>query len=108
MHGKVAPVLVRKTRHHGKYRSLTARDNLQEASLLSPRQLQRMMLKLQRYQFSVPYRKGKELYLANTLSRAPVTYHPSTTSAMKEYEVFLMELAEMDIELDRVTSETMQ
>ena len=34
----------------------------------------------------------------NTLSHAPVTNHPSTTSARKEFEVFPMELAEMDIE----------
>ena len=74
----------------------------------APRQLQQMMLKLPRYQLSVQYKKGKELYLANTLSRAPATYHPSTTSATKEYEVFQMELAEMDIEPNRVTSETMQ
>ena len=67
-----------------------------------------MMLKLQRYQFSVRYKKGKELYVADTLSRAPVTYHPSTTSARKEYQVFRMELAEMDIEPNRVTPETMQ
>ena len=66
-----------------------------------------MMLKLQRYQFSVRYKKGKELYVADTLSRAPVTYHPSTTSARKEYEVFRMELAEMDIEPNRVTPEAM-
>ena len=32
----------------------------------APRRLQRMMLKLQRYQFSVRYKKGKELYVADT------------------------------------------
>ena len=64
----------------------------------APRQLQQMMLKLQRYQFSVRYKKGKEFYVANTLSRVPVTDHPSTTSARKEYKVFPMELAEMNIE----------
>ena len=36
LHGKVAPVLVRKTRNHSTYRSSTARDNLQEAFLVSP------------------------------------------------------------------------
>lgn len=56
-----------------------------------------MMLKLQRHQFSVQYKKEKELYIPNTLSHAPVTNHPSTTSARKEFEVFPMELAEMDI-----------
>ena len=74
----------------------------------APQRLQRMMLKLQRYQFSVRYKKGKELYVVDTLSRASVTYHPSTTSARKEYEVFRMELAEMDIEPNRVTPEAMQ
>lgn len=33
---KVAPVLVRKKRNHSTYISSTARDNLQEASLVSP------------------------------------------------------------------------
>ena len=64
----------------------------------APQQLQQMMLKLQRHQFSVQYKKGKELYIPNTLSHAPVTNHPSKTSARKEFEVFPMELAEMDIE----------
>ena len=73
----------------------------------APRRLQRMMLKLQRYQFQFDTKKEKNFTLP-TLSRAPVTYHPSTTSAKIEYEVFRMELAEMDIEPNRVTSETMQ
>ena len=72
------------------------------------RQLQRMMLKLQRYQFSVRYKKGKELYVADTLSRAPVADYPSAANAKQEYEVFRLEIAETDIEPNRVTSETMQ
>ena len=73
----------------------------------APRQLQQMMLKLQRYQFSVRYKKGKEFYVANTLSRVPVTDHPSTTSARKEYKVLPMELAEMNIETkQRIKQET--
>lgn len=39
----------------------------------APRRLQRMMLMLQRYQFSVRYKKGKEFYVADTLSRRPST-----------------------------------
>ena len=74
----------------------------------APRRLQRMMLKLQRYQFSVRYKKGKELYVADTLSRAPVADDPSAPDAKQEYEVFRLEIAEMDIEPNRVTSETMQ
>ena len=74
----------------------------------APRRLQRMMLKLQRYQFSVRYKKGKELYVADTLSRAPVADQPSAPDAKQGYEVFRLEIAEMDIEPNRVTSETMQ
>ena len=66
------------------------------------------MLKLQKYQFSVRCKKGKELYVANTLSRPPVADYPSATNAKQEYEVFRVEIAEMDIEPNRVTTETMQ
>ena len=62
----------------------------------APRRLQRMMLKLQRYQFSVRHKEGKELYVADTcLAHLSLIAHR-------------MELAEMDIEPNRVTSETMQ
>ena len=44
------------------------------------RRLQRMMLKSQRYQFTVRYKKGKELYVADTLSRAAVTDQPFSTA----------------------------
>ena len=74
----------------------------------APRRLQRMMLKLQRHQFSVRYKKGKELYVADTLSRPPVADYPSAANAKQEYEVFRVEIAEMDIEPNRVTTETMQ
>lgn len=74
----------------------------------APQRLQRMMRKLQRYQFLIRYKKGKELYVADTQSCAPVIDHPSTTSAKKEYELFRVELAEMDIEPNKFTSETTQ
>ena len=67
-----------------------------------------MMLKLQKYQFSVRYKKEKELYVADTLSRPPVADYPSAANAKQEYEVFQVEITEMDIEQNRVTSETMQ
>ena len=38
-----------------------------------PKQLQRMLLRLQNYDIKLQYRPGKEIYLADTLSRA---YHP--------------------------------
>ena len=72
----------------------------------APRRLQRMMLKLQRYKFTVRHEKGKELYVADTLSRAAVTDQPS--SAKQECEVFRLEIAEMDLEPNRVTPDTLQ
>ena len=40
-------------------------------SLLSgPKRLQRMVLRLQKYDYQVVYKKGEEMYMANTLSRA--------------------------------------
>ena len=42
----------------------------------APRRLQSMMLTLQRYSFTVEYRKGSSLLIADTLSRAPL---PDTT-----------------------------
>ena len=38
--------------------------------LTAPRQLKRMLLRLQKYNLNVTYKKGKEMYLANTISRA--------------------------------------
>ena len=65
------------------------------------------MLKLQRYQFTVQYKKGKELYVANTLSHAAVTVQPSST-AKQECKVFRLEIAEMDLEPNRVTPDTLK
>ena len=38
-----------------------------------PRRLQRMLLELQRYDFTLHYKKGKLLFIADTLSRAHLT-----------------------------------
>ena len=47
---------------------------------VSPR-LQRMRLKLQKYDLTVQYTKGKELYVADTLSRAYLTVPPTDNDA---------------------------
>ena len=38
----------------------------------APSRLQRMLLRLQKFNLKVKYKRGKEMYLADTLSRAPV------------------------------------
>ena len=47
------------------------RSSIFKKSLLSaPKRLQRMMLRLQKFDLLVSYKKGTEMYLADTLSRA--------------------------------------
>ncbi|RXN39425.1 dynein heavy chain axonemal [Labeo rohita] len=57
---------------------------------LASARLQRMMLKLQRYNLNVVYKRGKELYLADALSRAHL---PSTDGAdtSEDYDVMTVE-----------------
>jgi transposase InsO family protein len=54
--------------------------------LSAPMRLQKMLMQLQRYDISVVYKKGKDLYIADTLSRAYLT---ETTPPLgeDEYEV---------------------
>lgn len=73
----------------------------------APRRLQRMMLKLQRYQFLVSYKKGKEMYIADTLSRAPLT-NPTEIGTEKEEEVFRIELSAMDLKPSNLSSVTFE
>ena len=46
-------------------------ESIMKKNLLSaPKRLQRMLLRLQKYQLEVTYKKGSQMYLADTLSRA--------------------------------------
>ena len=53
----------------------------------APKRLQKMMLFLQRYNFTVVYRKGSSLHLADTLSRAPCQCHtpPPVTEPIPQH-----------------------
>ena len=57
-----------------------------EIAKASPR-VQRMMMRLQRYQLNVSYRPGKEMYLADTLSRA---YIPGEADAELNEDIEVM------------------
>ncbi|MES9973449.1 MAG: RNase H-like domain-containing protein, partial [Candidatus Thiodiazotropha sp.] len=48
-----------------------------------PRRLQRMLIRLQRYDYSIVYKPGSQMYLADTLSRA---FLPEIDEAEQEYE----------------------
>lgn len=56
----------------------------------APARLQKMMMRLQRYEFAITYKKGTSLYIADTLSRAalPVPVVASVTG----FEVFRLEV----------------
>ena len=53
---------------------------------VAPARLQRMLLRLQRYNLKFVYKKGKELYLADTLSRA----YPDETPEEADFEYDVM------------------
>ena len=63
----------------------------------APARLQRMLLQLQRYDLQFVYKKGKELFLADTLSRAYPDEPPEETEF--EYDVMTV----LSISADRMT-----
>ena len=60
-------------------------ESIFKKSLLSaPKRLQRMLLQLQRYSLNIVYKPGKELFIADTLSRAFLPNKPSTEELKSE------------------------
>ena len=70
----------------------------------APKRLQRMMLQLQPFKFTVVYKKGKYMYLADTLSRAALN-NPAPSGPQEE--VFQCD-AEDTQEMFRVELETLE
>lgn len=64
----------------------------------SPKRLQRMLLYLQKYQLQVMYKKGTELYIADTLSRAFL----KNTENQQPFEVMSLEEAKICQEIENV------
>jgi len=56
-----------------------------------PQRLQRMMLRLQRYDLQVEYEPGKNLFIADTLSRAPEESNETSANTKDEFEVLTLE-----------------
>ncbi|KAK7105846.1 hypothetical protein V1264_017174 [Littorina saxatilis] len=63
--------------------------------LAAPKRLQRMLLRTQKFDYTVVYKKGTEMYLADTLSRAVVRSHKA--GKMKSEQIFQTEI-EQEIE----------
>jgi len=57
----------------------------------TPQRLQRMMLRLQRYDLQVEYEPGKNLFIADTLSRAPEESNETAANTKDEFEVLTLE-----------------
>lgn len=73
----------------------------------APMRLQKMLLKLQKYQLQVTYKPGSELYIADTLSRAALNEEASDLE--DEYEVFFMqstEASEMKTNIEKLQEAT--
>ncbi|XP_038047830.1 uncharacterized protein K02A2.6-like [Patiria miniata] len=64
--------------------------------LSAPARLQRMLLRLQRYNITLVYKKGKELFLADTLSRAPLTTTGTETDDLQV--MTLLPISDMRLE----------
>ena len=56
----------------------------------APARLQNMLLKLQKYNLKVVYKKGKEMYIADALSRAYTNSDPDPNEQF-EFEVMTVE-----------------
>ena len=70
----------------------------------APARLQRMLMKLQRYQFTLKYKPGPTMYIADTLSRAALP-HP-ISAKVTGFEVFRMTLEQPE-ETRKITAPTL-
>ena len=69
----------------------------------APKRLQKMMLRLQRYTFTVVHRKGSTMWLADTLSRAPI---PRKQAHIDSFEVFIAETIQLTSKPEHITDHT--
>ena len=67
---------------------------LQKPLLAAPKRLQRMMMRLQNYNLKVVYKRGSDMYIADTLSRAYVT---SPCQVAREEEEFIRAVEKVDM-----------
>ena len=88
-------------------------ENILKRPLLqAPRRLQRMLLQLQRYHLNVVYKPGKELLIADTLSRAYLSNEPTPETnncdvfAVRQEEYLIKCMEEIDmVEFLPITAE---
>ena len=61
----------------------------------APCRLQRMLLRLLRYNLAVQYKKGSQMYLADHLSRAPIVERKEADE-LDEFQVFALEVENLN------------
>ena len=77
---------------------------LKHPTAQASKRLQKLLFKLQRYTFNVIYRKGSTMWLADTLSMAPL---PRTTEAqVSQLEVFMTALETANQKPERIMDHT--
>jgi transposase InsO family protein len=70
----------------------------------APRRLQKLMMRLQRYNLTVVYKKGSSLVLADTLSRAQL---PNTQDhKSSNFELFRLEVQSVEAQHSQITPKT--
>lgn len=72
---------------------------------VAPRRIQKMLMVLQRYNFRLIYKKGTEMFIADTLSRAPA----NSLDDPHSFEVYRLDLEQTDPTEDiRISTPTMK
>ena len=69
-----------------------------------PKRLQRMMLRLQKYDLNIIYKKGSSMYIADTLSRAYLT-SPNRMTGKRDEEDFenVRSVEDLDVQKDQIS-----
>ena len=105
LYGEMASLPIWKAGHNSPLRSSAFGDHFQETFEQSSMQIMIMMLRLQNYHLTVRYKKGKELFVADTLSCAALSDGPRM---MQEYNVFRVVLTWLDLSPNLVKLGTMK
>jgi transposase InsO family protein len=87
----------RKTYVHSDHKPL---ESLYKKPLFhAPKRLQRMFLRLQRYDIELSYKQGKHMYIADTLSRA---YLKTNKDEVKTQDEILLVRSDIDVEVEQI------
>ena len=87
----------RKTYVHSDHKPLESLYN--KPLFHAPKRLQRMFLRLQRYDIELSYKQGKHMYIADTLSRA---YLKTNKDEVKTQDEILLVRSDIEVEVEQI------